>query len=64
MWRLYDKYVDEIGRNLWDAGFIKAEEMFETVREAFKDVKIRWGIDESGEKPVLRMRFVREAGGS
>ena len=63
MWRVYDEYVREVGRNLWDAGFIKAENMLKTVREAFKDVKIRWQIDESGERPVLRVRFVREVAG-
>ena len=64
VWRVYDQYIKEVGRNLWDAGFIKAERMLETVREAFKDVKIRWRIDEAGERPVLRMRFVREVGGN
>ena len=60
VWRVYDEYVRGVGRNLWDRGFIKAEEMLESVKEAFNDVKVRWEIDEGGEKPVLRMRFVRE----
>ena len=63
VWRVYDEYLREVGRNLWDRGFIKAEEMLETVREAFKDVKVKWHIDESGERPVLRMRFVKEVKG-
>ena len=63
VWQVYDEYVHEIGRNLWDRGFIKAERMLDLVVDAFEDVKVRWEIDESGEKPVLRVQFVREAKG-
>ena len=63
VWRVYGEYVREVGRNLWDAGFIKAERMLETVKEAFKDVKVRWEIKESSGKPALKVQFVREAEG-
>ena len=63
IWRVYDEYVGEVGRNMWDRGFIKAEEMLETVKEIFKDVKVKWHIDEAGERPVLRIRFVKNVGG-
>ncbi|MCY0889971.1 MAG: PaRep2b protein [Pyrobaculum arsenaticum] len=63
IWRIYDKYVREVGQSLWDAGFIKAEDMLYLVKEAFKDVKVRWHIDEAGERPVLRIRFVKNVGG-
>ena len=63
IWRVHEEYVRKVGRNLWDTGFIKAEEMLETVKKAFKDIRVRWRIDEAGERPVLKMRFVREADG-
>ena len=63
VWRIYDMYVREVGRNLWDRGFIKADDMLKTVKEAFEDVKVQWRIDESGGKPVLRVHFVKEVKG-
>ena len=62
-WEIYDVYLDEVGYNFWDHALLKVESMLRIANNMFRNITVHWAIDEINGRLVLRIAFMKQAGG-